>query len=146
MMEAPREQKLANAGRYLRFDSLRNLDLSDNKFTGDFPLTLTVCTTLEWLDLSKNLLGGTLPNDLSKLSLLKFLNLANNKFEGPFPKVRTWTKMQSLNLGMNALKGKLPGKDDMGRMDKLALLNIAHNNLSGQIPESLSKCESLKVL
>lgn len=56
--------------------SLRELDASDNKFTG-VPAEIGQLSDLEVLDLSNNLLTG-LPHELGNLSKLKVLDLTGN--------------------------------------------------------------------
>ena len=107
MCDATRQQKLDTGGRNLRFDSLRNLTLAENKFRGKFPDSMALLTTLEWLDFSKNMLTGPIPAAVAKLKELKYLNLSENRFAGEFPQgtFRTWVVCQSLNLSKNDFKG-----------------------------------------
>ncbi|KAK3415262.1 hypothetical protein EUGRSUZ_H00812 [Eucalyptus grandis] len=64
--------------------SLQVLDLGGNKFAGGFPEFITRFLGLKELDLSNNMFSGVIPQSLASLDLEK-LNLAHNNFTGPLP-------------------------------------------------------------
>ncbi|KAG0616822.1 hypothetical protein M758_5G144000 [Ceratodon purpureus] len=69
---------------YGPYESLRHLNISNNKLTGSVSSlvsSLAGATNLTSLDLSNNKLGGRLP-DLYNLSVVKTLNLSSNDFMG----------------------------------------------------------------
>ncbi|KAJ8432547.1 hypothetical protein Cgig2_009311 [Carnegiea gigantea] len=65
-------------------DSLRVLDLGDNKFSGLFPDFVTGFKNIQVLDLSHNMFSGEIPDSLAQLKLDK-LNLSHNNFTGMLP-------------------------------------------------------------
>ncbi|KNA02966.1 hypothetical protein SOVF_213610 [Spinacia oleracea] len=65
-------------------DSLKVLDLGDNKFSGLFPDFVTRFRNIEVLDLSHNLFTGVIPDGLAQIKLDQ-LNLSYNNFSGLLP-------------------------------------------------------------
>ncbi|KAK9055664.1 hypothetical protein SSX86_026749 [Deinandra increscens subsp. villosa] len=65
-------------------NSLSNLDLGHNLFTGNVPEFITGFSELKQLDLSDNKFSGSVPEGLSRLGLEK-LNLSYNNFTGVLP-------------------------------------------------------------
>ncbi|KAM0866987.1 hypothetical protein ACQ4PT_042295 [Festuca glaucescens] len=63
--------------------SVTEIDVSDNKLSGEIPYALP--PNLVQLDLSSNRFSGNLPQSFQYLSGLKTLNLQNNKFTGWIP-------------------------------------------------------------
>ncbi|KAM3704854.1 hypothetical protein ACJW31_03G037300 [Castanea mollissima] len=61
------------------------LNLSSNSFRGHFPSSLGNLTALESLDLSQNELLGEIPQQLIGLTFLEYLNLSHNQLVGPIP-------------------------------------------------------------
>ncbi|XP_017977169.1 PREDICTED: putative receptor-like protein kinase At3g47110 isoform X3 [Theobroma cacao] len=62
--------------------SLERLYLEGNAFEGTIPLSLKSLRGLEEIDLSRNNLSGQIPEFLSKILFLKHLNLSHNDFDG----------------------------------------------------------------
>ncbi|KAL2467552.1 leucine-rich repeat transmembrane protein kinase family protein [Forsythia ovata] len=61
------------------------LNLSNNLFEGNIPVTLSRLTGLEVLDLSNNRFSGKIPEFLTKMTTLTQLDLANNLLSGAVP-------------------------------------------------------------
>uniref|UniRef100_A0A803MLL1 Protein kinase domain-containing protein n=1 Tax=Chenopodium quinoa TaxID=63459 RepID=A0A803MLL1_CHEQI len=83
-------------------DSLKVLDLGDNKFTGLFPDFITRFRNIQVLDLSYNLLTGVIPEGLGQLKFDQ-LNLSYNNFSGVLP------KFGESKVGAEAFEGNNPG-------------------------------------
>ncbi|XP_060675428.1 receptor-like protein EIX2 [Ziziphus jujuba] len=142
------------------------LNLSHNKFHGEFP-----CTNQSWskIDLSFNQFKGLLPLVSSKIDIVDFsnnsfsgsvshffcdkknflnaryVNLGNNLLSGKFPKCwMKWNNLVILNLQNNNLSGVIPSS--MGYLTNLGWLQLHNNKLHGEFPLSLRKCLSLEVL
>ncbi|XP_037429385.1 receptor-like protein EIX2 [Triticum dicoccoides] len=105
----------------LSFFSLKitTLLLSNNSFSGGFPLFLQQCQNLSFLDLSQNKFTGKLPRWISKsMPGLVILRLRSNNFFGQIP------------------------NEIMGLQD-VCILDLSNNNFSGAIPPYM---ENLKAL
>lgn len=64
--------------------NLEELNLSQNKLVGQFPLCLLSFNGLRVLDLSSNQLNEKLPSAIRNLESLEYLSLSNNNFKGSF--------------------------------------------------------------
>ncbi|KAL5544542.1 hypothetical protein UlMin_008326 [Ulmus minor] len=96
---------------FLNFTSLAVLDLSSNNFNSKIPDSLVNVSSLVDVDMSYSSFYGSIPLGLADLPSLKFLSLSMNYnltancfqlFRGK------WEKIQSLDLSINELYGKLP--------------------------------------
>ncbi|WZZ05851.1 hypothetical protein YC2023_091772 [Brassica napus] len=63
---------------------LEELNLSQNKLVGQFPLCLLSFNGLRVLDLSSNQLNEKLPSAIRNLESLEYMSLSNNSFKGSF--------------------------------------------------------------
>uniref|UniRef100_A0A453A4H3 LRR receptor-like serine/threonine-protein kinase GSO1 n=1 Tax=Aegilops tauschii subsp. strangulata TaxID=200361 RepID=A0A453A4H3_AEGTS len=98
---------------------ITTLLLSNNSFSGGFPLFLQQCQNLSFLDLSQNKFTGELPRWISKsMPGLVILRLRSNNFFGQIP------------------------NEIMGLQD-VRILDLSNNNFSGAIPPYM---ENLKAL
>jgi EIX receptor 1/2 len=120
------------------------LNLSHNQITGTIPLQWFLSQFIGYpvIDLSSNRFGGLLPQ-------LNFdwtvLNLSNNLFKGSITFIcetngsantnYTPSVLSYLDLSDNLLSGELPYC--WRNMVSLTVLNLANNNLSGRIPDSI---------
>ncbi|KAH6824285.1 hypothetical protein C2S53_011782 [Perilla frutescens var. hirtella] len=118
-------------------DHLRELDLSNNSFSGDIAHFLCDGTygtySLEILHLGGNQLRGELPDCWFKWPSLRYLSLANNNLVGNIPlSMGFLASLISLNLDNNKLSGQIPFS--MHNCSKLGKIGLAGNNLGGNIP------------
>ena len=147
---------------------LESLDLGSNKLTGQLPEKFEGLTKLEYLDVSRNNLSGELPKVLPRIPSLRAALLYDNSFEGQIPG-DYFTKLpllMHLYLDRNKLEGALPGEamatakmlkefhasfnkisgeipKDIGRLPRLASLQLRRNQLVGEIPPELGDCPEL---
>ncbi|XP_076946700.1 receptor-like protein EIX2 [Bidens hawaiensis] len=127
--------------------SLEVVNLSNNHFTGIFPIHLCKLASILVLDLSNNKFSGRLPGCLGNLiSLQVLLDLSNNNISGYIPSsLGSLTDLSSLHLRNNRLEGNLPLS--LQNLTNLVTLDIGNNFLEGTIPfwigENLS---SLRIL
>ena len=133
----------------LSLDSLEELELFGNKFSGSVP-AFSNLKKLKTIWLSNNQLSGSIPNfqlpelqsiDLANnnlssaipafnLSNLMELGLANNKLTGTIPALNT-PKLAWLRLNNNALTGNIPN----WTFQDLQGIYLQSNNLSGTLPD-----------
>ncbi|GAB4847325.1 hypothetical protein Ancab_026374 [Ancistrocladus abbreviatus] len=96
---------------------------SNNKLSGEIPLSICSSSQLEVLDLSNNSLSGGIPSCLvsSSNSRLQVVDLRLNNLQGTF------------SLGIK-------------KCDWLEILAVNGNQLEGPVPQSLIRCKYLEVL
>ncbi|GLT45971.1 hypothetical protein SLA2020_197640 [Shorea laevis] len=92
-------------------ESLRIINLSSNKLTGEIPVKISSLSGLHQLNLSRNHLTGRIPSDIGQIR-----------------------QLESLDLSQNQLSGQLPWS--MSHLNFLNTLNLSYNNFSGRIPLS----------
>ncbi|KAF3435123.1 hypothetical protein FNV43_RR22210 [Rhamnella rubrinervis] len=93
--------------------ALRAVNLNGNQLEGFLPPSLLNCEKLEFLDIGNNMINDTFPHWLESLPVLQVLILRSNKFHGsvPNPTVRfPFQKLRILDLSHNKLSGNLPTK------------------------------------
>ncbi|KAK2431266.1 receptor protein [Trifolium repens] len=116
--------------------NLRSLDLSHNNIHGKIPKWFhKLLNSLEYIDLSFNKLQGDLP--IPPYHTYYFL-FSNNNFTGgissTFCNVST---LEVLNLAHNKLTGMIP--QCLGTLHSLYVLDLQMNNLNGSMPGIFSK-------
>ncbi|GFY83445.1 leucine-rich repeat protein kinase family protein [Actinidia rufa] len=126
--------------------SLKVLDLSMNAFTGRLPESMINCKNLMTINLSQNLLAGGLPSWIFKLGIQEIL-LSGNRLSGSMDSLfssliyNSPQKLQVLDLSGNGVSGEISSA--VGDFSSLQVLNLSRNSLDGSIPASIGK---LKVL
>lgn len=96
-----------------------------------------------YLDLSLNQIRGRLPTFSKPDSFYMNLYLSSNKFEGPLPTFPSI--LNRLDLTNNLISGPIP--EDIGTMTPtLDNLLLSGNQITGFIPHSLCKINTLRVL
>ncbi|GKV30354.1 hypothetical protein SLEP1_g39171 [Rubroshorea leprosula] len=123
-----------------------HVNLSSNHLYGvlpNFSTTKFADSFSLGIDLSKNKLGGPFPVFPINVT---YINLSENRFSGSISSLCTITSgnLVVLDVSHNQLSGKLP--DCMTRSTSLLILNLAKNNLSGKIPSSIGSLSRLKSL
>ncbi|KAG7976662.1 hypothetical protein I3843_06G162200 [Carya illinoinensis] len=136
------------------------LDLSNNKLSGQFPMEVLGATQLTFLDLRFNSLYSTVPPGVFKLNVdVIFIN--NNNFVQKLPDnlgstIGTGTTSENLIEVLflnNQLSGCLPPEigrlkratvfDSFQCLAKIALLILDKNQFHGAIPEAICKLPNL---
>ncbi|GAU50273.1 hypothetical protein TSUD_131260 [Trifolium subterraneum] len=134
---------------YLNLYSLVTLDLSNKNFTSRLPnWFFNLTKDLTYLDLHSSNIHGEIPSSLLNLQNLRFLDLSYNQLQGSIPD-------EALNLGENKFSGTIPINmsqnlkvvilrdnqfegtipPQLFNLPYLFHLDLAHNKLSGSIPE-----------
>ncbi|XP_024545094.1 LRR receptor-like serine/threonine-protein kinase GSO1 [Selaginella moellendorffii] len=116
-------------------ERLTELDMSQNSLFGPIPPCLGSLKNLTELLLFQNTLSGKIPASLVQLKLLKSLVLYANNLEGPIPPLQG-NKIEVLDLSSNNLTGTLP--DVIANLSSLRVLSAANNSLSGVLPRFAS--------
>ncbi|KAI6671393.1 hypothetical protein NL676_006278 [Syzygium grande] len=122
---------------------LDELDVGDNRLTGEPPTSLMFVDDQSNVDLSSNLYEGPLPMWSSNVTTLY---LRGNRFSGPIPPNigELMPYMTDLDLSRNDLNGTIPLS--IGNMASLTTLVISNNFLSGEIPRFWSNLSLLYIL
>ena len=120
------------------------LNLGETKINGSIPNSISRLKSLLYLDLETLGLKGNL-SFLYNLRELQQLHLLSNEISGPIPEFigERCPNLTELRLPNNKLSGHLPRS--LGMLNKLQILSIEKNNLSGLLPAYLFKL-NLKVL
>ncbi|CAH8311168.1 unnamed protein product [Eruca vesicaria subsp. sativa] len=148
---------------------LYELDLSNNKLTGDFPASVLKAKDLTFLDLRFNTFSGCvppqvfnldldvlfinnnnlvqkLPSNLGSITAL-YLTFANNRFTGEIPaSIGNIKYLQEVLFLNNQLTGCLPYQ--IGKLNRATVFDVGFNQLTGLIPYSfgcLAKMEQLNL-
>lgn len=106
----------------------------DNQFTGPMP-DVKELPGLRAIFFSGNKFSGEIPADaFDGMSSLKKVALSKNNFSGPIPaSLAGVPKLLDLLLNDNKFQGKIP---DLPQKE-LQVVNVANNELEGEIPASL---------
>lgn len=160
-----------NLTRMLKWGNLEIIDLSQNRLTGLIPEATAQFLRLNYLNVSHNLLNGSLPKVLTQFPKIGILDLSFNQLNGPllssllsvptlqelhlqrntlsgsvdfFPPSSNESNLRILDLSHNQISGNFP--DGLGSLSRLQGLSIAGNNLSGSLPTSVGDIKSLDSL
>ncbi|PNY06945.1 putative LRR receptor-like protein kinase [Trifolium pratense] len=121
------------------------LDLADNQLTGPIPVSTSTTPGLDLLlkakhfHFSKNQLSGSIPPKLfsSDMKLIHIL-FDRNDLSGSIPStIGLVQTVEVLRLDRNFLTGEVPSKN-LNNLSNINELNLAHNNLSGPLPDLTS--------
>ncbi|WVZ15027.1 hypothetical protein V8G54_012593 [Vigna mungo] len=86
-----------------------NVDLSNNKLSGEIPREITYLDGLIYLNLSKNQLSGQIPPSIGNMRLLESIDLSRNQLSGEIPlTISNLSFLSNLDLSHNHLEGKIP--------------------------------------
>ncbi|KAI3793158.1 hypothetical protein L1987_35773 [Smallanthus sonchifolius] len=129
--------------------SLKILNISDNGFSGSLPASMVNCKNIQILDVTRNSLTGFLPTWVFQLGLQAVL-FSENKLNGSINGAVTSSidashqNLQVLDISHNELSGEIPS--DIGKFSSLRFLNMSKNSLTGGIPETVGKLKALNSL
>ncbi|CAL1374862.1 unnamed protein product [Linum trigynum] len=125
--------------------NLQLLSIHFNNFTGNFPSCFGNVSSLQAISAARNQFVGGIPESLARLSNLNVISFGANRFSGQFPlQFFNSSSIQIISIIENQLTGTLP----LGlgfTLPNLVHLNVAYNNFTGRIPESISNATNLQV-
>ncbi|KAB8085917.1 hypothetical protein EE612_008939 [Oryza sativa] len=125
--------------------SLVAINASNNSFTGQIPSSF--CTGLPsfaMLDVSYNQFSGSIPPGIGKCTALKVLKAGHNNISGALPDdLFHATSLECLSFPNNDLQGTIDGVL-MIKLSNLVFLDLAWNRFSGTIPDSIGKLKRLQ--
>ncbi|KAJ0091292.1 hypothetical protein Patl1_14812 [Pistacia atlantica] len=125
--------------------NLRSLDISRNNFSGHFPGGLHSLQNLVVLDAFSNSFSGPLPVEASQLQNLEVLNLAGSYFSGPIPfQYGSFKSLEFIHLAGNFLNGKIP--PELGNLKTVTHMEIGYNSYQGSIPWQLGNMSEIQYL
>ena len=114
-------------------------EAANNGLTGPIPKAFWSSESLKLLDLSDNRLSGSLPEVLKSVNL-RVLRLQDNSLTGGIPAgLASLNRLGLLNLTNNGFTGSLNAYSDALSFNTLKVFSVAHNQLTGSIPESMER-------
>jgi len=122
-----------------------------NKMTGVIPTEIGELTKVQILTFAENQLKGPLPEEIKYMGNLRTFSVHNNDPDtgahtGPLPKFDTFPFLNEIYLDGNAFTGSIPSNflhAFQGTADETVTIGLENNNLSGSIPVSFLKFDSL---
>eukprot|EP00211_Chloroparvula_japonica_P000284 CAMPEP_0119119498 /NCGR_PEP_ID=MMETSP1310-20130426/966_1 /TAXON_ID=464262 /ORGANISM="Genus nov. species nov., Strain RCC2339" /LENGTH=1195 /DNA_ID=CAMNT_0007108939 /DNA_START=21 /DNA_END=3608 /DNA_ORIENTATION=- len=149
--------------------ALTNLELAYNSFTSTIPKSWA-SLSLVILDLSGNILSGTIPDYFGNMVSLSHLELRSNSFTGgpgsldflvglinleylsvggvawntTFPDIGNLTMLSYLDLSSCKLTGTIP--ESIYDFERLAILQLSYNHLSGTVSSRIGQLTNLEYL
>ncbi|KAL4652622.1 hypothetical protein ACB092_01G245200 [Castanea dentata] len=155
--------------------SLIILSLRSNKFHGSIGLQICLLMHIRYLDLSQNNISGTIPRCLNNFTAMahKISDVMADKYStwnGPeysfytdygqysdnslniivgwkgnlYEYGKNFGEMRSIDLASNELTGNIP--EEISSLIELKALNLSGNLLTGKIPQNIGKLEQLESL
>ncbi|CAK9326255.1 unnamed protein product [Citrullus colocynthis] len=110
---------------------LQVLDLDNNYFVGEIPITISNCSELQYIGFFRKNLTGLLPKEFGLLAKLEELQLTSNKLFGEIP----LKNLTVLSIGANNLTGTIPSL--IYNLSSIRIFSLPVNQLEGSLPTYL---------
>ncbi|XP_058089372.1 probable LRR receptor-like serine/threonine-protein kinase At3g47570 [Magnolia sinica] len=124
-----------------KLNKLQALGLSRNKFSGQIPPSIGNITRLSILQLDGNDFHGSIPSSFRNWGFIDVFFISKNKLDGTILKQ---VSAAQINLSHNSFTGSLLLEVD--NLENIREMDISENELSGEIPDTLGKCQSMELL
>ncbi|KAI3705152.1 hypothetical protein L1987_75385 [Smallanthus sonchifolius] len=131
----------------INHSKLKTIKMQACKLGPSFPMWIQNQRDFAYLDISNASISDHIPGWFSDLPPgMKFLNLSSNEIKGMLPNMTlVFERYPGIDLSYNQLEGGLP--DCWQKFhEKLVVLNLSNNTLSGEIPSSLGFLSQLQAL
>ena len=126
-------------------DTLKKIDIFNNKVGGEIPVSLFSIPTLESLDASYNRMTGAIPPAVESAPALTSLNVESNLMVGRLTKsIGSASNLSFLKFGSNRFLAQIPS--ELYQLTKLTVLGIGDNRFTGTVPREVSRLADLEVL
>ncbi|KAL2967139.1 hypothetical protein AAZX31_16G159000 [Glycine max] len=127
-------------------ETLYELDLSNNRFSGKIPDCWSHFKPLTYLDLSHNNFSGRIPTSMGSLLHLQALLLRNNNLTDEIPfSLRNCTNLVMLDISENRLSGLIPAWIG-SELQELQFLSLGRNNFHGSLPLQICYLSDIQLL
>lgn len=130
-------------------DRLQHLSFGGNDITGTIPAWLSTFERMRHLDLAENILTGTIPAELGDLTKLFHLDLSNESFRGvgltgTLPSLTNARSLLHFDVAHNSLSGTIP-EDFMASasFDNLGLVALNSNYFTGVVPPIVAQLDAV---
>nr|XP_025878985.1 receptor-like protein 3 isoform X2 [Oryza sativa Japonica Group] len=132
------------------WEKMRNLvviNASNNSFTGYIPSSFCISSpSFTVLDLSYNRFSGNIPPGIGNCSALKMFKAGYNNISGTLPdELFDAISLEYLSFPNNGLQGRIDGTH-LIKLKNLATLDLRWNQLTGKIPDSINQLKQLEEL
>ncbi|KAK4576285.1 hypothetical protein RGQ29_027014, partial [Quercus rubra] len=125
--------------------SLKFLDLSYTRFSGEFSDSIGSLKYLKHLNLYHCNFTGSIPTSLENLTQITHLILSSNNFIGSIPaSFGNFTQITYLDVYDNKLTGPIPSS--LGNLTQVTYLDLSYNSFRGLLPLSLLNLPNLSTL
>uniref|UniRef100_F6HHN2 Leucine-rich repeat-containing N-terminal plant-type domain-containing protein n=1 Tax=Vitis vinifera TaxID=29760 RepID=F6HHN2_VITVI len=128
---------------------LQSLDLSDNDFNySNIPSGVDQLSSLRSLNLSSSRFSGQIPSEVLALSKLVFLDLSQNQLKLQKPDLRNLVQklIHLKNLDLSQVNISSPVPDTLANYSSLSSLFLENCGLSGEFPRDILQLPSLQFL
>ncbi|RVW13684.1 Receptor-like protein 12 [Vitis vinifera] len=123
--------------------SLETLVLSNTKFSGKVPISVSNLKRLTRIELADCNFRGSIPNSMANLTQLVYMDLSGNAFSGPVPSFSLSKNLTRIDLSHNHLAGQILSSHWSG-LENLVTLDLRNNSLNGSLPMHLFSLSSLQ--
>ncbi|KAL8507051.1 hypothetical protein ACS0TY_017799 [Phlomoides rotata] len=112
---------------------LESLNLYENNFRGELPVSIADSPNLYELKLFRNQLSGNLPSNLGRNSPLRWIDVSSNRFSGKLPENLCFNgTLEEMLMIENSFSGEIPAT--LGDCQSLLRVRLGYNNFTGEVP------------